>query len=98
ARTPRDRARRGAEQTRRLDVLQRRTTKLTDDAERARKLASLQKLRQRLAAPAGARRAAKALATRLAEPGPTSRASSTAFRCCNATAARGSPALRTRDP
>ena len=50
ARPARERARLRAEENRRLDVLQRRTTKLTDDAERARKLASLQKLRQRLAA------------------------------------------------
>jgi len=49
-RPARERARLRAEENRRLDTLQRRTTKLTDDAERTRRLASLQKLRQRLAA------------------------------------------------
>ena len=50
ARPPRERERLCAEENKRLDVLQRRTAKLTDDAERTRKLASVEKLRQRLAA------------------------------------------------
>jgi len=49
-RPARERDRLCAEENKRLDTLQRRTTKLTDEAERTRKLASLQKLRQRLAA------------------------------------------------
>jgi len=49
SRPARERARLRAEESKRLDTLERRTGKVTDDAERTRKLASLQKLRQRLA-------------------------------------------------
>lgn len=52
ARPVRERDKLRAEENKRLDALEQRTSKLTDEAERTRKLASLKKLRQRLAATA----------------------------------------------
>ena len=50
ARSPAERKRLRAEENGRLDTLERRTQRVPDAAQRDRKLASIRKLRQRLAA------------------------------------------------
>ena len=50
-RSPSEQTKLRAEENGRLDNLERRTRRRTDDAERDRKLASIRKLRERLAAP-----------------------------------------------